>query len=96
MQLQFRSFGIAVKRMLHSKARQELYVGSKDVRRFPVPDEKVSWSTEWPEYQPVDYTAPPVLSRPVWADPDFRFARCLRVLFHDAWAVFLVPLHDCA
>lgn len=96
MQLTFRSFGIAAKRMLHYKARQEIYVGTKDVRRFPVPEDKVSWSTPWPEYQPVDYTAPPVLSRPVWADPDFRFARCMSVLFRGAWAVSSVSLHDCA
>ena len=55
---------------MHIKARQLEYQGG--VQRFPVPDDKVSWSVDWPEYQPVDYTAPVVLKGPVWADPDFR------------------------
>lgn len=55
---------------LHTKARQAEYLGG--VRRFPVPDDKVQWSVDWPEYQPVDYTAPVVLKGPVWADPDIR------------------------
>ncbi|KAL4658340.1 ADP-ribose pyrophosphatase, mitochondrial isoform X1 [Arapaima gigas] len=53
----------------HIKARCPLYLGSETCR-FPVPDDKVSWETDWPEYQPVNYTAPPVLARPFWADPD--------------------------
>ena len=44
------------------------------VKRFPVPEDKVSWKVEWPEYNPVDYTAPVVLNRPIWADQDFRSA----------------------
>ena len=55
---------------LHTKARQAEYLGG--VRRFPVPDDKVQWSVDWPEYHPVDYTAPSVLKGPVWADPDIR------------------------
>lgn len=85
-----------MKSMLHFKAREELYIGSKDVRRFPVPDDKVSWSMAWPDYKPVDYTAPPVLNRPMWADPDFRFVRWLAVFFHNSWAVLVAPLHGCA
>ena len=42
------------------------------IKRFPVPEDKVSWQVDWPEYSPVDYTAPIVLSMPVWADPDYR------------------------
>ena len=42
------------------------------VKRFPVPEDKISWQVEWTEYSPVDYTASIVLSMPVWADPDFR------------------------
>lgn len=56
--------------LLHTKARQETYQGG--VRRFPVPDDRVPWSVDWPEYRPVDYTAPSVLAGPVWADVDFR------------------------
>lgn len=46
------------------------YLGG--VRRFPVPQDKVPWSMAYPEYLPVDHTAPRVLSGPVWADPDIR------------------------
>jgi ADP-ribose pyrophosphatase len=42
------------------------------IKRFPVPEEKIPWQVDWPEYSPVDYTAPVVLDLPVWADPDFR------------------------
>ncbi|XP_073504867.1 ADP-ribose pyrophosphatase, mitochondrial isoform X2 [Phyllobates terribilis] len=52
----------------HVKALTSPYPGSR-VERWPVPQEKVSWSVKWPEYQPVDYTAPSVLARPPWADP---------------------------
>ena len=51
--------------------RQPLeYLGG--VRRFAVAEEKVSWSADYPEYQPADYTAPRVLAGPAWADPDIR------------------------
>lgn len=52
------------------KCRNAKYQGKVD--RFPVPDEKLSWSVEWPDYKPVDYTAEAVLRGPVWADPDVR------------------------
>ncbi len=42
------------------------------VKRFPVPEGQVSWSVDWPEYEPVDHTHPAVLKGPVWADLDFR------------------------
>ncbi|XP_069840626.1 ADP-ribose pyrophosphatase, mitochondrial isoform X4 [Dendropsophus ebraccatus] len=54
--------------MTHIKALTSPYPGSQ-VERWPVPQEKVSWSVDWPEYQPVEYTAPSVLARPPWADP---------------------------
>lgn len=53
------------------KARSSPYPGS-NVTRFPVPDDKVAWSVEWNDYDPVDYTAPSVKAGPVWADPDVR------------------------
>ena len=61
------SFGI------HYKARQPEY-GNSGVKRFPVPDEKVLWSVDWPNYQPVDYTHQVVSAGPVWADPDIRYS----------------------
>ena len=56
----------------HSKARAPAYPGTAagEPGRFPVPDDKLSWKTDWPEYKPVLYTAPSVLKGPVWADPD--------------------------
>ena len=53
-----------------NNCRLQEYQGG--IKRFPVPEDKVSWQVEWPEYNPIDYTAPVVLSMPVWADPDFR------------------------
>ena len=44
------------------------------IKRFPVPEDKISWQVAWPEYDPVDYTAPVVADMPVWADPDFRYS----------------------
>ena len=52
------------------KCRLQEYQGG--FKRSPVPEDKVSWHVEWPDYIPVEYTAPIVLSMPVWADPDFR------------------------
>ncbi|XP_076452281.1 ADP-ribose pyrophosphatase, mitochondrial-like [Babylonia areolata] len=56
----------------HRKARCDLYPRTNDVQRGSVPDEKVPWSEPFPEYSPVDYTAPAVKNGPVWADVDFR------------------------
>ena len=66
---------------MHIKARQLDYQGG--MQRFPVPDDKVSWSVDWPEYHPVDYTAPVVLKGPVWADPDFRCGAVQYVILHQ-------------
>lgn len=53
----------------HVKARCPQYPGSK-VKRFTVPDDKVDWCQCWPQYNPVNYTDPSVLKKPIWADPD--------------------------
>ena len=56
----------------HSKARGPVYPGrsADDPARTPVPDDKVSWSVDWSDYKPIQYTAAAVLKGPVWADPD--------------------------
>lgn len=54
---------------IHHKARATTYPQCAE-RRFPVPDESVPWEVEFPEYDPVNYTAPVVLRRPPWADLD--------------------------
>jgi hypothetical protein len=40
-------------------------------QRTTIPDEKVPWSFNWPDYKPTEYTASKVLKNPAWADdPD--------------------------
>ncbi len=58
----------------HVKARCPVYPGS-DTRRFPVPDDKLDWDTDWPQYRPVNYTAPSVLKKPVWADQEIGWVQ---------------------
>eukprot|EP00794_Sanderia_malayensis_P003487 gene3487-3985_t len=54
---------------IHIKARTSPYPNST-VMRATVPDSCVQWESPFPEYMPVVYTAPVVLSHPVWADVD--------------------------
>lgn len=54
---------------LHVKARCEIYPRTKDVKRCPVPDDKVPWNVDFLEYAPVEFTSATVLSQPEWADP---------------------------
>ncbi|KAK7167570.1 hypothetical protein R3I94_001839 [Phoxinus phoxinus] len=63
------STSVYMSTVAHIKARCPVYPGS-DTSRFPVPDDKVDWKTDWPQYYPVNYTAPTVLKKPVWADPE--------------------------
>ncbi|XP_060577769.1 transient receptor potential cation channel subfamily M member-like 2 isoform X4 [Ruditapes philippinarum] len=55
----------------HFRSRTSPYPGSL-ISRFPVPDDKVSWEAEYPEYSPSAYTAPELVQdlRPEWADID--------------------------
>ncbi|XP_072174396.1 transient receptor potential cation channel subfamily M member-like 2 [Diadema setosum] len=55
--------------MIHQKSRASPYPGTA-IRRFPVPDDKVPWETDFPRYQPVEYTHKYVLAEPHWADVD--------------------------
>lgn len=54
----------------HYNARCEMYPRNPDIKRFPVPDDKVSWKVEYKGYEPVHYTAKSVLAKPVWADDE--------------------------
>ena len=60
---------MACKRGSHTKCRGRYYAGG--VQRFPVPDDKVSWSIDWQEYKPVHYTAPRVQTHSPRTDVDF-------------------------
>ncbi|XP_075993162.1 ADP-ribose pyrophosphatase, mitochondrial [Genypterus blacodes] len=53
----------------HIKSRCSQYPQST-IKRFPVPDDKVSWLQVWPQYNPVSHTDPAVTKKPTWADPD--------------------------
>ncbi|KAL6266250.1 hypothetical protein P5V15_003111 [Pogonomyrmex californicus] len=55
-------------RMFHQKCRQGLYPSS-NVKRFTVPEEKIPWTVDYPDYKPVAYTATVVKGKP-WADPE--------------------------
>lgn len=52
----------------HVKCRGGLYPRS-NIERFPVPDEKVSWSSEYKEYKPHNHTSSSIHGQP-WADPN--------------------------
>ncbi|KAL4223989.1 ADP catabolic process [Mactra antiquata] len=54
---------------VHVKARCKIYPRTKDVERFKVPDDKVPWDVDFPEYSPIDFTSETVKKQPVWADP---------------------------
>lgn len=45
------------------------YLVSESIFRAYVPDDKVSWSAEFPEYSPAEFTSPSVLRNKDWADP---------------------------
>ncbi|CAI4232772.1 unnamed protein product [Auanema sp. JU1783] len=55
-------------RMLHSKCRntRDLYLRS-NIKRMFVPDDKVDWGVEWPEYYPPDHNDPSIFGK-IWAD----------------------------
>ena len=59
---------------LHSKARREK--PAEYPNRYPVPDEKVPWHSEFPDYSPPYYVSPIVLANDCsknpngWADPE--------------------------
>lgn len=53
-------------KMIHNKCRQGFYPSS-NIKRFEVPENKVSWSVDYPEYTPVEYTAPAIKGKS-WAD----------------------------
>lgn len=55
-------------KMLHQKCRQGFY-SSSNIKRFEVPEDKVSWDIKYPEYKPVKYTSEVLVGKP-WADPD--------------------------
>lgn len=63
---------VTLARMIHEKCRNNLYPSS-NVERFLVPDAKVPWDVDYPQYRPVEYTALAVKRKP-WADPEISEA----------------------
>ncbi|XP_043261643.1 ADP-ribose pyrophosphatase, mitochondrial [Colletes gigas] len=68
-------------RMMHYKCRQGIYPSS-NVKRFEVPEDKVPWNVDYPEYEPVKYTASVLKGKP-WADPEIE-----EVSFKPNWNSF--------
>lgn len=66
----FMSWSILMNSILtvHSKCRVGFYPRS-NLKRFPVPDDKVDWSTEYKQYNPPNYTFPGLHGKP-YADPE--------------------------
>ncbi|GFN90287.1 transient receptor potential cation channel subfamily m member 2-like, partial [Plakobranchus ocellatus] len=54
----------------HYKSRISPYFCNPSVLRFSVPDEKVLWEIDFPEYDPPIFTSVTVLNQPDWADED--------------------------
>ncbi|GFR76765.1 transient receptor potential cation channel subfamily M member 2-like [Elysia marginata] len=54
----------------HYKSRRSPYFCSPNIQRFSVPDEKVLWEIEFPEYNPPIFTSLDVQQQPSWADED--------------------------
>lgn len=52
----------------HVACRNSVY--ARTIQRFAVPDESVSWSVEFENYNPHFYEAPGIQGKP-WADPKF-------------------------
>ena len=57
----------------HFKCRHPNSYPGEKVERFQVPENKVPWTVEFPEYKPIEFTSQKVLDKPIWADPDIRF-----------------------
>lgn len=98
-----RSDSSAQIRALHCKARREKPAEYPD--RYPVPDEKVSWQSEFPDYRPPYYVSPVVRANDCtrnpngWADPeDITLLPCVPqesfegALIHDRAGHPLNPL----
>ncbi|XP_054932198.1 ADP-ribose pyrophosphatase, mitochondrial isoform X3 [Dermacentor andersoni] len=58
---------------VHAKCRGATYPGT-DVQRLYVPENKVPWTVEWPDYKPPEFSIPALSSKP-WADPELGWKR---------------------
>ncbi len=54
----------------HLKCRGGIYTRTRNVKRFEVADNQVSWKVAYSEYDPPEFTSDKVLEEPEWADPD--------------------------
>lgn len=41
-------------RLSHINSRSKLY--DNQIERFPVPDDKIAWEMNFPEYKPIEFT----------------------------------------
>jgi len=51
-----------------------------NIDRFHVPDDKVDWAVDWPDYDPQTFTSPAAIGKP-WSDPEHRYVLLLNVYF---------------
>ena len=54
----------------HAQCRGGTYPREDDVLRFPVPDDKVAWNVEFPDYEPMEFFA--IIDVPIEEDKNFR------------------------
>ena len=55
-----------------------------DIDRLHVPDDKVDWAVEWPDYSPPTFTSPAAIGKP-WSDPEYRYGLLLNMwIFRSA------------
>ena len=57
---------------MHTKCRNSIYPKST-IERFFVPNDFVNFDTNFPDYNPPNYTAD-FIKRASWADPDVKYA----------------------
>jgi len=75
LQPSFRPKASSCYNMVHTKCREKFYQHRNDdgsfgqIARFPVSDEQAPWSVLYPDYKPIEFTAPFVL-KAAWADPE--------------------------
>ena len=55
----------------HHQCRGGTYPREDDVLRFPVPDHKISWDVDFPDYEPIEFFA--VMEVQIEEDKNFRF-----------------------
>lgn len=75
--------GASQRTPVHVKARGPEYPGASDVKKTEVSDANVPWNVKYEAYKPVEYTAPSVVAKPVWADADVKDDEYKKIKFNE-------------